>query len=88
MSLLHWLVDLFHGHSHDDEGPSEEGFYSDKEAFQSDIKQIKHVNDYLLNKALARGWVSDEVAEAIKTAQPTNPIPPREEHYRNGTDSK
>lgn len=44
-------------------------FEHDRQALMQDIQQMKRVNQYLLSKAIARGWITDEAAEAIRTTQ-------------------
>jgi hypothetical protein len=46
-----------------------QAFEQDRAVLRRDLSQVKHVNEFLLARGLARGWLSPEVAEGIRTTQ-------------------
>jgi hypothetical protein len=50
---------------------------TEKDASRRDLEQVKRLNEYLLNKAVARGYVSPEVAAAIRATQRSEEGKPR-----------
>jgi len=59
---------------------------TDKDRLQRDVAQVDRFNRYLLDKAVARGYIKPEVADAIRLVKPVGDedIDPGEEGPSGG----
>jgi hypothetical protein len=80
-AFWHWLQGrVSHFHPEPDAA-----FEHESDALQVDINQVERVNAWLLDKAVARGQITPEMAEVIRTTHASDASPPLPEPRDSGT---